>query len=89
MKLFSGAILHGVSKEPETYLSPSQTSARKHFCKIVNGYKALTIFTKLHRRCLTWFYRRLCEHNFIFNIFWKNIAYRKLIKLFKVLPKKN
>ena len=59
------------------------------FAKIINGYKALTIFTKLHCRCLTWFYIRLCEHNFIFNIFWENIVYRKLIRFSKVLRKEN
>ena len=58
IKLFSGAILHGVTNEPEVYLEPSQTSMRRGsiFLKIVKGYKLLTIFTKkLHRRCLTWF----------------------------------
>ena len=33
LELFSGAILHGTSKEPDAYLDPSQTSAREHFCK--------------------------------------------------------
>ena len=33
IKLFSGAILHGVSNEPEGYLEPSQTSMREHFCE--------------------------------------------------------
>ena len=32
-KLFSGAILHGASNEPEAYLEPSQTSMRERFCK--------------------------------------------------------
>ena len=32
-KLFSSAILHGASNEPEVYLEPSQTSMREHFCK--------------------------------------------------------
>ena len=31
MKLFSGAILHGMSNEPEAELS--ETSLTKHFCK--------------------------------------------------------
>ena len=33
IKLFSGTILHGASKEPEAYLEHSQTSVRKCFCK--------------------------------------------------------
>ena len=33
VKLFSGAILHGASKEPEVYLEPSQTSARVRCCE--------------------------------------------------------
>ena len=33
IKLFSGAILHGASNEPEAYLEPSQTSVRKRFRK--------------------------------------------------------
>ena len=31
LKLFCGTILHGASKEPETYLEPSQTSVRERF----------------------------------------------------------
>ena len=31
MNLFSGAILHGASNEPEAYLEPSQTSTRERF----------------------------------------------------------
>ena len=51
--------------------------------KIVKGYKSLTIFTKkLHHRCLTWFKISLCEHNFTFTIFQKNIVHRKLMKFF-------
>ena len=33
IKIFSGTISHGASKEPEAYSEPSQISARKHFCK--------------------------------------------------------
>ena len=33
IKLLSGAILPGVSNEPETYEEHSQTSMREHFCK--------------------------------------------------------
>ena len=33
IKLFSGAISHVASKEPEVYLEPSQTSASERFCK--------------------------------------------------------
>ena len=33
IKLFSGAISHGASNEPETYLEPSQKPTREHFCK--------------------------------------------------------
>ena len=33
IKLFSGTIFHGASKEPAAYLQPSQTIARKQFCK--------------------------------------------------------
>ena len=29
--------------------------------------------------------KHLCEHNFTFNIFKKNLVIRKLIKFFKVL----
>ena len=32
INLFSGAMSHGASKEPEVYLEPSQTSVRE-FCK--------------------------------------------------------
>ena len=28
-----------------------------------------------------------CENNNRFNIFWKNIVFRNLMKFFKVLPK--
>ena len=31
IKLFSGTISHGVSKEPEAYLEPSQTPTRECF----------------------------------------------------------
>ena len=34
IKLFSVAILHGASNEPEAYLETSQTSMKEHFCKI-------------------------------------------------------
>ena len=33
LKVFSDTISHGVSKEPEAYLEPSQASTREHFCK--------------------------------------------------------
>ena len=33
MKLFSSAILHDVSNEPEAYLEHYQTSTRERFCK--------------------------------------------------------
>ena len=56
IKLFSGAISHGVSNEPDAYLQPSQTSTSERFCENVNGYKPLTIFAKnLHRRYSAWF----------------------------------
>ena len=56
MKLFSGAISHGVSNEPEVYLELSQTSLRELFTEIVNDCKSLTIFAKkLDHRCSTWF----------------------------------
>ena len=56
MKLFSGAISHGVLNEPEACLEPSQTCTRELFAKIVNDCKLLTIFAKkLHRRYSTWF----------------------------------
>ena len=33
LKLFGGAILHGMSNEPQAYLEPSQTSMREYFCE--------------------------------------------------------
>ena len=33
MQLFSGAILHGASNEPESHLEPTGTSTKEHFCK--------------------------------------------------------
>ena len=33
IKVFSGAIFHGASNEPEGYLEPSQTSMGDHFAK--------------------------------------------------------
>ena len=79
-----------MSNEPEAYLKPSQTSTRKHFCKKkVNGYKPLTIFAKKLLQMLDLDLNTLCEYNLSFNIFYKNIAYGKLVKFFKVLPEKN
>ena len=46
IKLFTGAILPGVSNEPEAYLEPSQTSMGSVFVKIVKDYRLLTIFAK-------------------------------------------
>ena len=91
IKQNSGIILIGttldvVSNEPEAYFEPSLRGSIS--VKLINGYKQLTIFAeKLHHKCLTWFEIRLCELNFTFNIFRKNIVYRKLMKFFNVLTK--
>ena len=46
IKLFSGAISHGASNEPETYLEPSQKPTREHFCKNNSRLQALNYFCK-------------------------------------------
>ena len=35
IKLSSGSILHGASKEPEVYLETSQTIVRECFCNVI------------------------------------------------------
>ena len=34
-------------RHPEVYLEPSQTSVKELFSKIINGWNASTVFTKL------------------------------------------
>ena len=41
MKLFSGAISHGVLNKPEACLEPSPTCTRELFAKIVNDWLVL------------------------------------------------
>ena len=87
-KLFSGPISHDASCEPGLHLEPSQIPTRECFCKIVNSYKPLTIFTKKVscRSSLGSNYASVqIPLHLIF--FQKNKAYRKQIKPFKLSPK--
>ena len=45
-KLFTDTILHGVSKEPKTYLELSQTSVREYFCKNSQGLSVFRLHLK-------------------------------------------